>query len=148
MIRTIFAIAYPAYPWGIRSREALQQARSKPLGLLAFACAWMCVCAFGADADHCGICGKAFGPTIYTTTDHVTHEKVFLCYACAVFPDECYICGLPAVLNPVKLPDGRFLCARDAKDAVLDESKATALCDEVRDKIDRLFSRFLTLPST
>jgi hypothetical protein len=79
--------------------------------------------------------------------DHVTHGTVFMCYACAVCPDECYICGLPVVANPLKLADGRFLCARDAKEAVLDESKAKVICDEVREKIDGLFSRFLTLPS-
>jgi hypothetical protein len=116
--------------------------------LLGLACALLRFCAVAADVDHCGVCGKAFGLTIFTTMDHVTHEKVFLCYNCAVFPDECYICGLPAVVNPDKLPDGRFICARDAKLAVLDESKARSISEEVRDEIDRLFSRFLTLPST
>src|SRR4051812_34901446 len=77
--------------------------------LIALACALFCFCAVAADPDHCGICGKGLGPTIYRTMDHVTHEKVFMCYACAVCPDECYICGLPAVLNSVKLVDGRFL---------------------------------------
>jgi hypothetical protein len=130
------------------SQAALWQPKSKSLVLLGLVCALLRFCAFAADPDHCSVCGKGLGPTIYTAIDHVTHEKVFLCYACATYPDECYICGLPAVVNPVTLPDGRFLCVRDAKVAVLDESKAKAICEEVRDKIDRLFSRFLTLPST
>jgi hypothetical protein len=128
--------------------EALRQPTSTRLVMLGLACVLFCLRAVAADPDHCGICGKSLGPTIYRTMDHVTHEKVFMCYACATCPDECYICGLPAVVNPVKLSDGRFLCARDAKQAVLDESKAKEICEEVRDKIDRLFSRFLTLPST
>ena len=100
------------------------------------------------DSEHCFTCGKPLGLTVYSVIDHVTHEKVFLCYSCAVSPDECYICGLPAVVNPVKLADGRFLCARDAKDAVLDPARAREICEEVRDKLDRQLSRFLTLPSS
>jgi hypothetical protein len=120
----------------------------KPLAVFSL----MLIC-FGstlwaADSDHCFTCGKALGLTVYTTIDHVTHEKVFLCYQCATSPDECYICGLPAVANPVKLSDGRFLCARDAKDAVLDAARAREICDEIKEKLDRQFSRFLTLPST
>src|SRR3974377_1730013 len=41
---------------------------------------------FGADTTHCGVCGKIFGPAVYTLTDKVTHEKVFLCYECAAWP--------------------------------------------------------------
>ena len=114
--------------------------------LLAYACC--CLPLLGADPDHCGVCGKPFGSAIYTVVDKVTHEKVFLCYDCATCPDECYICGLPVRANYTKLADGRFLCARDAKTAVLDEAKAKEICEEIRDILDRKFSRFLTLPST
>ena len=143
MIRLLALWQFPSL-WHSRAAYANSKARV----LLAIPFALFCFCALAADPDHCGICGKALGAAIYTTTDRVTHAKVFMCSACARYPDECYICGLPAVLDPTKLPDGRFLCARDAKDAVLDESRAKAICEEVRDKIDRLFSRFLTLPST
>jgi hypothetical protein len=101
-----------------------------------------------ADANHCGICGRLLGTTIYTFTDKVTREKVFACYECAICPDECYICGLPVPAEATKLPDGRFLCARDAKTAVLDEKKAKEVCEQIKDTLDRQFSRFLTLPST
>src|SRR5205823_4373930 len=43
---------------------------------------------------------------------------------------------------------GRFLCARDARRAVLDEDEAKRICEEVRDSLDHLFSRFLTFPAT
>ena len=124
-----------------------------PLGspaawLFILACAWCALLAIGAEADHCGVCGKAFGATLYTVTDKVMHKKVFLCYECASCPDECYICGLPAKINPTKLLDGRFLCARDAKTAVLEEVKAKDICEIVKDTLERKFSRFLTLPAT
>jgi hypothetical protein len=119
---------------------------ARPLWLLAYACSSVLVIA--ADPDHCGVCGKPFGATVYTVTDKVTREKVFLCYECARCPDECYICGLPAKTDPTKLPDGRLLCARDAKTAVMDEAKAKEICEGIRDTLDRKFSRFLTLPAT
>ena len=104
----------------------------------------------GAEPDHCAVCGRLFGfnETVYTILDKVTHQKVFICPECAVCPDECYICGLPVRAHYIKLADGRFLCARDGKDAVLDEQKAKALCEDVVESLNRMFSRFLTVPST
>jgi len=103
-----------------------------------------------ADTDHCSVCGAAigYGSAVYTATDKVAHKKVFLCYSCAICPDECYICGLPVRANYIALTDGRFLCARDGKTAVLEESVAREICGEVVETLDRMFSRFLTLPST
>ena len=145
----IFRLLAPRrFSLGSRLHGTLRQPKSNKLVLLGLVCALLRFCALAVDLDHCGVCGKTFGTVIFTTMDHVTHEKLLLCYDCGMFPDECYICGLPAVVNPVKLPDGRFICARDAKDAVLDASKARIISEEVRDQIDRLFSRFLTLPST
>jgi hypothetical protein len=111
----------------------------------SFVCAQLLA---STDADHCAICGKAFANTSYRTTDKVTHEKVLICYDCVMCPDECYICGLPVRANGTHLPDGRVLCARDAKTAVLDEAKAKEICETVKDLVDHKFSRFLTLPST
>jgi hypothetical protein len=103
-----------------------------------------------ADADHCDVCGSAFAyvSTYYTGTDKVTHKKVFLCYACASCTNECYICSLPVKTNYIALADGRFLCARDGKTAILEESKAREICDEVVENLNRMFWRFLTFPST
>jgi len=102
----------------------------------------------GAEPERCGICGKPFGSTIYTVTDKVTHGKVFICYDCASCPDDCYICSRPVRANYTKLPDGRFLCARDARTAVLNAAKAQEICEGIRDTLDKMFSRFLSLPST
>jgi hypothetical protein len=101
-----------------------------------------------ADSDHCDVCGGALGEVIYTATDQVTHEKVKLCPTCATWPDVCFICGLPVRKDFIRLPDGRFLCARDARTAVLDEREGRRLCAEVRDDLDRLFSRFMTFPDS
>jgi hypothetical protein len=116
--------------------------------LLVLACTCFCLAVAAADPEHCAICGKRLQETVYGITDKSTHEKLFVCYWCAICPDECYICGLPVPSHPLKLPDSRVLCARDAKTAITDEKKAKEMCEEIRDKLDRQFSRFLTLPST
>jgi hypothetical protein len=139
-------LAAHQFPLTEQARHALP--RLKLLAGFILVCICSCWTLRAADSEHCFTCGKPFGLTLYTIIDHVTHEKVFLCYQCATSPDECYICGLPAGGKPVKLPDGRFLCARDAKDAVLDVTRANEICEEVKEKLDRQFSRFLTLPST
>ncbi|MDB6111935.1 MAG: hypothetical protein JWR69_3685 [Pedosphaera sp.] len=102
----------------------------------------------GADPNHCAICGKVFGDVIYTIKDNVTHQKTFICYDCGICPDECYICGMPVRANFIKLADGRCLCARDGKTAVLDEKQAKEICNDAREILDKIFSRFLSLPST
>src|SRR5262249_34665916 len=111
-----------------------------------------CVCSFfsaaAADLEHCTICGKALGTTAYRITDKVTHEKLVICDRCITRSEVCYLCSLPIGENPTKLSDGRFLCARDAKTAILDETTAKATCAEVRDRLDRELSRFLSLPAT
>ena len=101
-----------------------------------------------AASNRCAICGAPFGDTVYTVTDEVTHEKKQICYDCSVWPQVCYLCGLPVRKDYIKLPDGRFLCARDAKTAVLDDDEAKRLCEDVIDRLDRMLSRFATFPRT
>src|SRR5579862_5685312 len=98
-----------------------------------------------AEPDVCAVCGGPFGDVYYSIEDKVTLEKKHVCKTCdQTFPD-CFICGLPANTNLagfIELPDKRALCARDAKTAVLQEEDGLRICREVRDQLDRLFSRF------
>jgi hypothetical protein len=96
--------------------------------------------------DICAICGRPIaGHTIYLVTDKVTGEKKEVCSDCVKLP-SCYICGLPVKDDGVKLPDGRYLCARDAKTAVVKADDAQRTCARVKDDLDRLFSRFTVFP--
>ena len=98
-----------------------------------------------ARADLCGICGRPiYGRTIYFVTDKVTGEKKEACAECVRLP-SCYICGLP-VKDGIQLPDGRYLCARDAKTAVVKADDAQRISAQVNDDLDRLFSRFTVFP--
>ena len=80
--------------------------------------------------------------------DQVTGEKVQICPDCATLSTVCFICGLPVKTNYTELPDGRILCARDARTAVLNEDDAKRICREAKGSLDRLFSRFLDFPET
>ncbi len=100
-----------------------------------------------AQADNiCAICGKEIQGTIYIMTDKVTGERVLVCSDCIKLP-RCAICGLPVKYNYVELSDGRYLCARDARTAVLKADDIEQICGQVKDDLDRLFSRFTSFPT-
>lgn len=101
-----------------------------------------------ADVERCAICGGLFGNEIYTITDKVTDEKKKICASCASLRHDCFICGLPVKDNYTELPDGRYCCARDSKDAVLDEPAGLRLSADVVESLERLFSRFTSFPNT
>jgi hypothetical protein len=105
------------------------------VGLIRPSAAW---------ADICAICGRPIQGTIYLVTDKVTGEKKEVCADCIKLP-SCAVCGLP-VKDGIQLPDGRYLCARDAKTAVLNVDDARRVCAQVKDDLDRLFSRFTSFP--
>jgi hypothetical protein len=54
---------------------------------------------------------------------------------------------MPVKKDFVRLPDGRILCARDARNSVLDSTEAKHICEDVQDQLDRLFSRFTGFPT-
>ncbi|HXE42152.1 MAG TPA: hypothetical protein VN516_03920, partial [Candidatus Baltobacteraceae bacterium] len=59
---------------------------------------------------------------------------------------RCYVCGMP-VKDGTTLPDGRILCARDAKSAVLDVDEAKRICADVQNDLNKMFSRFTEFPT-
>jgi hypothetical protein len=105
---------------------------------------WCGLPAAGA-LDTCAICGHVIQGTVYIATDKVTSEKKLVCSDCIQLP-RCAICGLPVRDNGLQLPDGRWLCARDAKTAVVKADDARRICAQIKDDLDRLFSRFTTFP--
>jgi hypothetical protein len=99
-----------------------------------------------AHDDICAICGRPIQGTIYLMMDKVTGEKVLVCSDCIKLP-LCSICGLPVKDNGIALPDGRHLCARDAKTVVLKAANIEQICGQIKDDLDRLFSRFTSFPT-
>src|SRR5208282_5061888 len=80
------------------------------------------------------------------STDKVTGEKKIVCSDCIRLP-RCAICGLPVKDNGLQLPDGRVLCARDARTAVVKADEAERICGRIKDDLDRLFSRYTAFPA-
>ncbi len=107
---------------------------------------WFACAAVAAWADVCAICGQEIHGTVYLITDQVTGEQVEICSNCIQLP-RCYVCGLPVKDGGTQLPDGRWLCARDAKDAVMDANEVDNIFDGAHDDLDRLFSRYTSFPT-
>jgi hypothetical protein len=62
--------------------------------------------------------------------------------------EVCFVCGLPVKKDFTHLPDDRYICARDARNAMLNDDEAKEVCAAIRDAMEHLFSRFLTFPAT
>ena len=101
-----------------------------------------------AGPDDCAVCGGPIEKVAYFWEDKVAGGKKTLCEKCSALTTTCYLCGLPVKKDFTELPDGRILCARDVKSAVLDDNAAEQICREVKDALDHLFSRFITFPET
>jgi hypothetical protein len=114
------------------------------LGLTCF----LAPAAVGAVPEgHCAICGKRIEKRVYICEDKVTGDKVHTCEACAELP-SCYVCGLPTGDDRVILPDARILCLRDSKSVITDEREALGICEDLKNSLDRQFSRFTVFPET
>ena len=97
-------------------------------------------------ADDCAVCGGPLERVAYFFLDKVAGDKKQLCEKCAQLTRICYLCGLPVKGDFQELSDGRVLCARDVKNVVLDEEEAQQIWRDVKDAVERQFSRFLAFP--
>ncbi len=109
---------------------------------------WVFAAIANAQELKCDICGEPITGKFYKLEDRVSGEQKKICQACSDLEARCFVCGLPVKDGGTKLADGRVLCAREAREAVSSEDEAREICVEVRDELDRLFSRFLTIPDT
>lgn len=101
-----------------------------------------------AQTPKCRVCEKPIEGKFFHLEDKVRGGKVEICTDCGALESRCFACGLPVKPGATKLTDGRFLCARDAEHAILDDDEAKKICVATREELDRLFSRFLFFPST
>jgi DNA-directed RNA polymerase subunit N (RpoN/RPB10) len=103
---------------------------------------------FAAGDEVCFVCGNKIEGKYYRMTDRCTEAEVAVCTNCAKLESRCFACGLPVKTDYKQLSDGRYLCARDAKEAVLSDEEAKRVCEETVDELNRQFSRFMTFPTT
>ena len=100
-----------------------------------------------ARAEKCIVCGVELSGFQYWATNQITHEAKRVCLKCSFLTNYCSLCGWPAGKDGLKLPDGRILCGRDARRVVLDANETKRIGVEVRNDLDKLFSRFLVFPA-
>ncbi len=97
--------------------------------------------------DVCSTCNQSIDGTVYLFTDKATSQTQVICSNCITLP-RCFICSLPVKPNKgVELSDGRQLCARDGKTAVLTAPEAQRIATEIRDDLDKRFSRYTAFPT-
>jgi hypothetical protein len=101
-----------------------------------------------ADPNVCASCGHYINETVYLLLDRIEGEKKGICETCALLRRRCSLCQLPVKENYTALHDGRFLCARDAKIAILDVEEAKRIWADANLEMDRVFSRSMALPGT
>src|SRR5215469_8553034 len=114
--------------------------------LLIIIVAFLVTPARARDKFVCAICGKDITDTVVYFTDEITGQKVDVCPDCAKLP-YCFICGLPVNDDGIALPDGRHLCTRDKKTAVLTATEAQQVASDVLDRLQRLFVRYTMFPT-
>ena len=135
--------------------QAVQSRRLNGIGQLmnmrlTLACLLVCGLVFQASAESltCEVCGEAIQGIVYHANDLAVGGDKMVCQACAALHEHCFACGLPVKSGYKTLPDGRLLCARDAREAIESDEEALQICGTVRDDLDRIFSRFLIIPET
>lgn len=73
-------------------------------------------------------------------------ERVLVCEPCSRLETACYICKLPVKDRFTKLADGRLLCEDHAKQAVLEQTEASRIFEEVKGEALSLLMRMGSLP--
>lgn len=106
------------------------------------------VVALFAQTPKCRVCDKPIVAKFYQVEDRAHGGKADVCEECGNLESRCFACSLPVKSTATKLTDGRFLCARDTKEAIQQDEEAKKICGQTREALDQLYSRFLTFPST
>ncbi|HZV36901.1 MAG TPA: hypothetical protein VFB72_20155 [Verrucomicrobiae bacterium] len=78
--------------------------------------------------------------------DNVEFKEKNVCSNCYAIEARCFYCKMPVLDGYKKLSDGRYICARELKTVVESDDEAKEICQRVESDLDRLLSRFLTIP--
>ncbi|MDA7916509.1 hypothetical protein N9B94_04670, partial [Verrucomicrobia bacterium] len=90
---------------------------------------------------NCHTCDKPIGEKYWN------HPKGKVCGTCIKSKRICWTCSLPAIKGYVQTKDGRVICRDEAKDAVLNEAKATKIFQQTSIATARMTRGKLSLKS-
>ena len=82
-------------------------------------------------SDVCVSCGEMIKTEVLMFSSPYYKERQPVCSACAALQTYCFICRLPAKKH-LDLKDGRIICERDVKIAVLSGEEAKMMFEEVK----------------
>jgi hypothetical protein len=97
--------------------------------------------------DKCAVCQQPLTGQFYLLATPALAAKQPVCESCTKIETLCFGCGLPVKNNFVKMEDGRLLCEKDARTAVLMQPDAQRVFEEAKRDLLRLFSGFGASPN-
>lgn len=97
-------------------------------------------------ALKCAVCGEPITGQYHLFDSPALPEKKAVCQNCLQIETTCFICSLPVKSHYQTLEDGRFLCERDSKAAVLTQVEAERIWEETRRDVGKYFVGFGDLP--
>ena len=109
------------------------------IGIIAFLLV-LILWATAAVNDPCVVCQKNITQRVYLFTNPYAPDKQRVCSACAQVDTTCAVCRLPVRSGFTKLPDGRLLCASDAKESVLTQDALDEIYREVKRDLFRMLA--------
>jgi len=99
----------------------------------------------------CEVCGKDLRIEVFLCKDQITLVKKEICASCIHNLPSCFLCSIPVWTNAPgykEFADGRILCKRDAATCVAGAGEGERVVNEVRDWMNREFSRFMEFTDT
>ncbi len=91
---------------------------------------------------HCLACDQ--GPL---TGRYWKNELGAICEDCHRLERRCWICGRPAAKDYIKTPDGRYICRREARNAIIGKQAVQQTFQSTRIAIKRMTRGYMTLKS-
>ena len=116
-----------------------------PSALLVFLGAIMAVTVAPAQSNRavsCMACDKT-----PLTGRYWKSELGAICDACHKLERRCWICAHPAAKDFIKTPDGRYICRREAKSAIISKQAVHQTFQRTRNAVKRMTRGYMTLKS-
>ena len=113
--------------------------------ILALQLVFAGVTASAAD-PRCVVCQNLITSKFYWMAGPALPEKQSVCEACFALQSRCSICRLPVNVRGRQLPDGRFLCPKDADEGIFEERDVQRIYDETRRELEGILASTGILP--
>lgn len=97
-----------------------------------------------AQRTKCAICDQPVPGKFFMVEDKVDGSKKNICPACAELDAWCFVCNVPVKDKFTRLADGRVICSRDLRDAILTDEDMRAAWAATREDLATVFGRFTT----